>query len=312
VYIAPYLTVIPSVLLCVVLGANNLSVCLGTSVSSQRLSYTQAFALASIGLMAGITLEGGKMAHAIALGIASTNSPRFSTVVASSSLILMVLLTYRKLPISLSQVAVGAALGAAVSSGVQVNWTFASLVAFSWLLTPVIGFVSAGALSQLTPRMRQRVGGVFTQNILYSYLTTISGVYASYTLGANTVGLTIGLVDIPPSESLLVPVAFGIATIIGMLLFSKGTTRSVAENLVGLNPSNSFAAQMGGAATVHAFTQFGMPVSVSQAVVGGIFGAAAPRKIVVRNDRLTKEILLGWTIAPFSGALLAIAMNTIL
>lgn len=310
--IAPYLAFIPSLLLCVVLGANNLSICLGTSVSSQRLRYSQAFTLASIGVMAGILVEGDKLSHALTLGIVSSSSPQFSIVVASSSFILMVLLTYRKIPISLSQVAVGAAVGAAIAGGIQVNWTFTSLVAFSWLLTPVVGFVSADALSLLTRRIGKRVRGVFTQNILYSYLATISEVYASYVLGANTVGLIIGLVDIPPSQHLLVSVAFGLATILGMLLFSKGTTLSVAENIVGLNPSASFAAQMGGAATVDGFTQFGIPVSVSQAVVGGIFGAAIPRKIVVRNDRLTREILLGWTIAPLFGAVLALAVNSIL
>ncbi len=310
--IAPYLVFIPSLLLCVILGANNLSICLGTSVGSQRLRYSQAFALASIGVMVGIIMEGNKLSHALTLGIVSSSSPQFSIVVASSSFLLMVLLTYRRLPISLSQVAVGAAVGAAIAGGVQVNWTFTSLVAFSWLLTPIVGFLSAGALSLLTRRVGKRVRGVFTQNILYSYLATISGVYASYVLGANTVGLIIGLVDIPPSLHLLVSVAFGLATILGMLLFSKGTTLSVAENIVGLNPSASFAAQMGGAATVHGFTQFGMPVSVSQAVVGGIFGAAIPRKIVVRNDRLTREILLGWTIAPLLGAVLALVVNSIL
>jgi PiT family inorganic phosphate transporter len=147
---------------------------------------------------------------------------------------------------------------------------------------------------------------------MYSYLTIISGVYASYVLGANTVGLIIGIVAVPASQTPLLYIGFGLATIAGMVLFSKGTTLSVAENIVGLNPSASFASQMGGAMTVHVFTQFGVPVSVSQAVVGGIFGTAIPRKLVVRNVRLTREIVIGWTIAPLFGAALAFAFATIL
>ena len=49
---------------------------------------------------------------------------------------------------------------------------------------------------------------------------------------------------------------------------------------------------MGGAA-IHGFTQLAILVSLSQAIVGGIFGAAIPRKIAVRNARLAKEIVLG-------------------
>jgi len=310
--LSPYLSVIPSVALCVILGANNLSTCLGTSVGTGRLRYSQALALASIGVMAGILLEGSKLSRAITFGIVLSSDPRFTIVVALSSFVVMVLLTYRKLPISLSQVAVGAAVGAATVTGIQVNWVFTLLIALSWLLTPVAGFMVADALSVLTLRLGKRVRGVFTQNIMYSYLAILSGVYASYALGANTVGLIIGMVDPPASQHLLVSIILGLATVLGMLLFSRGTTLSVAEDIVGLNPSASFASQMGGAATVHAFTQFGIPVSVSQAVVGGIFGAAIPRKFVVRNDRLAREIVLGWTVAPLLGAGFALVVNTIL
>ncbi len=310
--LAPYVGVIPSFLLCVVLGANNLSTCLGTSIGTRRLRYTQALALASVGLMAGIMLEGNKLSGAITLGVVPSNDPQIAPVVALSGLVVMMVLTYRKLPISLSQVAVGAAVGAAIVAGVTVNWMFTLLVALSWLLTPVVGFAVANLIYHITRTIGRRVKGVFTQNIMYSYLTILSGVYASYALGANTVGLVIGLVELPTSERLLVSLVLGLATILGMLLFSRGTTLSVAENIVGLNPSASFASQMGGAATVHGFTQFGIPVSVSQAVVGGIFGAATQRKFVVRNDRLTREIVIGWTAAPLLGAGLAAIMKAIL
>ena len=307
-----YLGLIPSLALCIILGANNLSTCLGTSIGARRLRYSQAIALASIGLMAGILLEGSKLSGAITTGIVSSSDPQFVLIIATSSFILMVFLTYRRLPISLSQVAVGAAIGAAIAEGIQVNWIFTSIIASSWFLTPIAGFLAANAISRVTRRLGKSVRGLFTQNVMYSYLTIASGVYASYTLGANTVGLIIGMVDAPASEHLLVSILLGLATVIGMVLLSRGTTLSVAENIVGLNPAASFAAQMGGAATVHGFTQFGVPVSVSQAVVGGVFGAAIPRKIVVRNDRLTREIILGWTAAPILGAALALVLSTII
>lgn len=309
---AQYINLITSLALCVVLGANNLSTCLGMSIGARRIRYRHGLVLASVGLMAGILLEGTKLSSALTLGIMTSNEPKLALTVTVSSFILMVFLTYRRLPISLSQVAVGATVGAAVASGIEVNVMFTFLVASSWLLTPIVGFGLANAISRITRRIGRRIKGVFTQNIVYSYLTIVSGVYAAYVLGANTVGLIIGMSNTSSPQSLLVSIASGFATILGMVLFSKGTTQSVAENIVGLNAPASFAAQTGGAVTVHAFTQFGIPVSVSQAVVGGVFGAAIPRKIVVRNDRLTREILLGWTVAPVLGAALAILVRAIL
>ena len=277
-------------------------------MGSGALKYSEALALASIGVLAGIALEGYKLSGAITSGVASSSSPAFTLDVVLSTFVIMAFLTYRRIPISLSQVAVGAAVGSAIVRGIGVNWYFTSLVASSWLLTPLVGLILAFVLSLVTRKLAKSIRRVLTLNTLYAYLTVFSGTYSAYVLGANTVGLIVGMVDLPNSEHLLVSTAFGLATIIGMILFSKGTTRSVAENIIGLNPSASFAAQMGGAMTVHGFTQFSIPVSVSQAVVGGIFGAAIPRKIVVRNDRLIREIIIGWTVAPLVGACLAMVI----
>jgi len=298
--------------LCIVLGGNNLSTCLGTSMGSRTLNYSRALMLASAGLLAGIIIEGSKLSGAITSGIVSSQASSFLVPVSGSSLLVMSVLTYRRLPISLSQVAVGAALGSALARGITPNVNFTSLVIFSWLLTPAVGFMITAAISLLTTKAVKRMRNILALNAIYGYLTILSGIYASYTLGANTVGLIIGLVDAPNTTHPFLAGALGIATVIGMITLSKGTSRSVAENIVGLSPSASFAAQMGGAITVHSFTQFGIPVSVSQAVVGGIFGAAATRKIVVRNDRLTKEILFGWTAAPLLGAVLALGIAVIM
>jgi PiT family inorganic phosphate transporter len=277
----------------------------------RAIKYRQALILATIGLFAGILLEGYKVSEAINSGVVKSNDPRFTLVVESSSLVLMVVLTFRRIPISLSQIAIGAAIGTAVVQGLGVNWYFVSVIAISWLLTPAVGFILALILSLTARLLLRRCGNILSLNLFYAYLTVFSGAYGAYTLGANTVGLMIGM-NVGGVSRLLISVLFGFATVLGMLTLSRGTTQSVAENIVGLSPSASFAAQMGGALTVHGFTQAGIPVSVSQAVVGGIFGAALQRRIVVRNARLSREILIGWTIAPILGAMLAFLIATMI
>lgn len=301
---AAYIDLVCGIGLCVVLGANNLSTCLGSSIGVRAIRYREALVLASLGLFAGILLEGYKVSGAINSGIVKSNDPKFILAVELSSLVLMSVLTYWRIPISLSQVAIGAAIGSAFAQGLQVNWRFTTLVAASWLLTPLAGFTIGLAFSFAERLLVRRRKKILSLNLFYSYLTVASGVYAAYALGANTVGFIIGMNEPSEVSPFLVPVLFAFATVFGMVTLGRGTTESVAENIVGLSPSASFAAQMGGAITVDGFTQVGVPVSVSQAVIGGIFGAAAPRRIVVRNDRLTREIIIGWTIAPAIGALI--------
>ena len=191
--------------------------------------------LASIGVFAGILLEGQKLSHAITSGVVMSSDPRFLSAVAISSLVIMICLTYLELPISLSQVVVGAAVGSAMALGIRVSWNFTILVGSSWILTPLVGFIIALALSFVTKHVAMKVKGLLTLELAYGYLTIISGVYSAYALGANAVGLVVGMVS--SETQLSISLLFGVATILGMLLFSKGTTRSVAENIVGLSPS---------------------------------------------------------------------------
>ncbi|MGO9645471.1 MAG: anion permease [Candidatus Bathyarchaeia archaeon] len=298
------LQIFPALCLCVILGANNFSTCLGTSVGSRTLRYSHALVLGSVGLLAGLFIEGNKLSRVVTTGIVPSATPQLLFAVTVSSLIIMIFLTLAKLPISLSQVLVGAVVGAAIGSGIQVNWLYTIGIASSWIFTPMIAFMIGIMLTYLTKSITKRIRAIITLNRAYSYLTVVSGVYAAYTLGANTLGLIIGL-DPTGAHSTTVSVIFGLATILGMFLFSRGTTRSVAENIIGMNQSEAFASQLAGAFTVQGFTELRTPVSVSQAVVGGIYGTTIPHKIVVRNDRLTRELIFGWTVAPLIGACLA-------
>jgi len=295
---------LPTLGLCVILGANNFSTCLGTSVGSRALRYSHALILGSIGVLTGLFIEGDKLSSVVTAGILSSSTPQLLFAVTTSSLVIMTILTLLRLPISLSQVIVGAVLGAAIGMGVQVNWFYTMSIASSWISTPLFGFVLGLSLSYFSKKITSHVRSILTLNLAYSYLTMISGVYAAYTLGANSLGLIVGLNPIK-THSLTITAFYGMATILGMLLFSRGTTRSVAENIIGMNPSQGFASQLAGALTVQGFTELRIPVSVSQAVVGGIYGSTIPRRIVVRNDRLTRELMFGWTLAPLIGACLA-------
>jgi len=255
-------------------------------------------------VLAGLFAEGNKLSSIATTGIVSSTTPQLLLAVTVASLIIMIFLTLAKLPISLSQVLVGALVGAAIGSSIQVNWLYTAGIASSWILTPMIALMIGVMLTHITKYVTKRIRKIMTLNLAYSYLTVLSGVYAAYTLGANTLGFIIGL-DPTGAHSDAVSVFFALATVLGMFLFSRGTTRSVAENITGLNQSEAFASQLAGAFTVQGFTELRTPVSVSQAVVGGIYGTTIPHRIVVRNDRLTRELIFGWTVAPLVGACLA-------
>ncbi|MGA2971963.1 MAG: inorganic phosphate transporter [Candidatus Bathyarchaeia archaeon] len=297
--------------LCLVLGANNIAICIGTTMSSRTLRYKQAVLIAAVGLMAGAVLEGGKMSQTVA-GVAPTLSDAALLAATIAAFAVMALVTWLRIPLSMNQVFVGAVVGATLARAGVVDVPYTGLVITSWLLTPVAGLVAATLISLVTRAVARRIRRIILLNKAYAWLTIVTGFYASYALGANGIGLVAGASNTLPQLRPWVVLGMAAAAVAGMALFGRGTTRSVAENIVGLNMPAAMAAQLGGAMVVHGFTQVGMPVSSTQAVVGGVFGAAAPRKLVVQNSRLIRELILGWSAAPLVGAIIAFALASVL
>jgi phosphate/sulfate permease len=69
----------------------------------------------------------------------------------------MIFLTLAKLPISLSQVLVGAVVGAAIGSDIQVNWLYTIGIVSSWIFTPMIAFMIGILLTYLTKKIAKRI-----------------------------------------------------------------------------------------------------------------------------------------------------------
>jgi PiT family inorganic phosphate transporter len=260
--------------------------------------------IAIIGVMAGVLIEGPKLSTTISPNLIPELTFTLTLSTLGAALIVLVLATLVGIPLSLGQVAVGAALGASWAGGLAIQAQYGLLILASWVLSPVVGFAIAFVLQVALMNLLKRTPNVLAVNTAYARLTVLGAFYAAYVLGANTLGLAAGMV-VTTLESNVYPTALlGVLTTLGMAL-SRRTTRTVSDQIVGQSPSAALAAQLSGAFTVHLFTQFSMPISISQAVVGGILGAASTKRIVVRNSRIVREILVGWTIAPLSGAAIA-------
>ena len=289
----------------IMLGANNFSACLGASLGAGIVKLRNAAAIASAGVFFGVLLEGFKLSSVFGGQIISGLSQSGLLAVLVSTLSVMVIVTILHIPLSLSQVMIGAGWGFALAAGVQIGYTFSLEVIGSWLVSPAIAFLVSASVEIVVLRMGRKIGDVITLNRVYAILTLIASFYAAYTLGANTVGLLVGLFPSRPEDRLPLSLLFSSGAVAGIFLLGRGTARSVAEKLVGLNPSTALSAQFGGALSVHLFTQIGLPVSISQVVIGGMTGAASVKQIVVVNKRIMRDIIIGWTAGPMAGAILA-------
>jgi PiT family inorganic phosphate transporter len=296
-----YAALILAVGLCAVLGGNNFSTCLGASLGAGIVKLSDAILIASVGVLVGALLEGYKLSNVFGGQILPEVSNSGLVVILLTGLLVMTIVTFLRLPLSLSQVLVGAGWGLALEYGVTVVNTYSLTVVVSWILSPVLGFCVSAIIETAMLRLGHRAKDILTLNRTYARLTLVAGFYAAYTLGANTLGLVTGLFSSNLGDSLPLSILLSAAAIVGIIFLSKGTVRSVSDNLVGLSPSMALSAQFGGAVSAHAFTQLSLPVSISQAVIGGMSGAASAKHMAITNKRIIQQVVAGWTIGPLAG-----------
>jgi phosphate/sulfate permease len=84
-----------------------------------------------------------------------------------------------------------------------------------------------------------------------------------------------------------------------MVVFGKGSvSATVGDRLMALSPAGVLSTFWGSSISVWAGTQFGLPISITQCLLGGMFGAASTKKVHVLNDRLALETILSWAVFP--------------
>ncbi len=135
------------------IGANDVANAMGTSVGSRALTIKQAFIIAVIFEFLGATLAGGQVTQTIQKGIIDASlladSPEIlvygmiAALLATGTWLLAA--TYLGWPVSTTHTIIGSLVGfGAVIIGVSaVQWSQVSVIAISWVLSPLLGGIFA-------------------------------------------------------------------------------------------------------------------------------------------------------------------------
>ncbi len=84
--------------------------------------------------------------------------------------------------------------------------------------------------------------------------------------------------------------------VFGLAIWGKNVIATIGENIIPLQPSSGFCAEIATATTILLASRFGLPVSTSHALVGGVVGIGLTQNW--KNVRLQtlKSIVLAWVI----------------
>jgi len=81
---------------------------------------------------------------------------------------------------------------------------------------------------------------------------------------------------------------------------------TIGKGIAPLDPFSALVTILAEALTLHLFIQIGVPVSSSQAVVGGVVGVGIVGGLRTVNPKMLIKITAGWVMTPFASGLMTI------
>jgi PiT family inorganic phosphate transporter len=279
------------------LGANDAANIFGTAVSSKMLRFHVAALLASLFVLIGAVLAGQPGVETLkGLTSLTANQAMISSLAAAFTLLIMSLLG---LPVSTSQAVVGAILGVGFMNQ-QMNLSGLSKVVACWFGTPFGGALIALLLYRgLASLYNVLPLNLFQSDMVLRIALIMAGSYGAFALGANNVAnvaaVFVGAGQITVLEATLIG---GASIALGILTFSRPVMETVGKKLVRLDPFSSLVVVLALAITIHIYALIGVPVSSSQAVIGGVLGVGLVKGMNTINRGTLKKISFAWFLTP--------------
>ncbi|MFZ2448765.1 MAG: inorganic phosphate transporter [Syntrophobacteraceae bacterium] len=293
------------------LGANHTANVFGTGVATGTVKYRTAIVLTAIFVLLGAVLEGPKCMQTV--GSLSRLVPIDAFCCTLSVAILMAVLTFFAIPTSASQAIIGAVIGAGLLSG-SADFTKLYRIIACWVFTPVVAIVAGYSLYWILRYLFQKfITGFTNLSLFYSAGIIVSGCYGAYCLGSNSVANVTGVyVGSGVLSSETASLIGGLSIASGVLTYSRKVILTIGKGIVPLDPFSALVSVLAGGLALHIFTQLGVPVASSQAIVGGVVGVGLAGDIQTVSVRMLTKIVSGWVVAPISAGLLTILLLKII
>jgi len=289
------------------LGANDSANIFGTAVTTRVINFNTAVALTSLFVIIGAVLEGAGGIHT--LGELADQTIITAFIASLAAALTVTLMTLIGLPISTSQAVVGAIIGSGLMEG-RANFAPLGPIVIAWITTPLGAALIAYILYWIYLNLlEKKTGNIGKMDYYIKIAFIISGIYGAYSLGANNVANVMGVyveagLFSPQMGGLLGGMSIGLGVI-----YSKRVMKTVGHKITNLTPVTALIALFAHSITLYIYAQIGIPVSSSQAIVGGVIGTGLMKGINMLDWSMTKNILFGWIGTPLISGVLGIILS---
>lgn len=259
-----------------VTGLNDGGSLLSTGLKVPSVSPLNAVLLLVLA-MATVPLVTTGVAQGFATRLVGFHGPdaRLAVAVAViSSTALVLVLTWRGLPTSLTLALVGGLTGSGVGFGLDVSWSGVTKVLLVGACAPLVGCLLGYCFSRMmrfAPASPPLNGAVYRMHRIAYVLQSVA--YASndgQKILAVWAALGIGSLVGTPSPGVLVGICAVFAA--GVVLGLPRVARGLSNGVLLVRPAHAVSAEFASSVAVLGSAAMGVPVSMTQSIAGGLIG----------------------------------------
>ncbi|BFI75014.1 anion permease [Sulfurisphaera ohwakuensis] len=296
-------------------GGNNSAVALGILLSTNVLKRKHAYAINALSLFIGAFLGSYTMLNSV-YGIVKSDQIIILEILLSSILLASTTTFYylNKLgiPASLSQMIYPSiAVLVLISRGViDFDWGKFWFTVGSWGVSPSIAIVTSLSMYFILLKVIGNRRNFLKQIKYYKYSLILASIFTSYVTGANAIGIIISA-GVIAEPYYITALTYAIASVLGLYLSSKKAAITVGFRVTRLGYIGASSALIGSDIISEIFTIFGVPISITQTIMGGIIGLSF-RSFGFDIKRQLLQIARGWTVSPILAIIVSLATYGVL
>jgi phosphate/sulfate permease len=282
-----------------VFGWNNSAFLIGNMRAAGTVGVRGAVLVSVVGLLVGTLVEGPRMLKSLDGSLAPSASDVGLAATFALSIAFTVGLTLLRLPASFSGIMVGSFVGVATALGLAVDTDQLILIVSFWFIGPLVAAATAFLLRRAASRAVSRLS-LLGMDSFNRVAVVGSSLAVAFVLGANNIGLIAGTaVGGEADQGLAVAAGLAVVAVVGTVAFGAGhVSDTIGDRMLSLSPQGVFAVFAGAAITVLVGTQFRVPMSIGESVLGGMFGAAYSQKTTIINRRVAALSIGMWLVTP--------------
>ncbi|SDW97032.1 sulfate permease [Marininema mesophilum] len=274
-----------------------------------------ALLISGLGVFLGAALGGGEVVKTIGSGIVpgSIMTIKIALVVLSSACLSLFIANLLGIPLSTSEVTVGAVVGAGVAyQGEAVAWSKMGTILLFWILIPGIAFLLALVVGKGIQWAKSRLPSLDAPHIRrpLAWLLVLAGFMEAYSAGmnnvANAVGPLVGAKVLSVSDGILYG---GMFVALGALLLGRRALETNGKRITDISLLEGSAISGTGAGLVIGASMLGIPVPLTQITSSAIIGiGTAKQGFTYRQKNVIAQMMKVWVVSPVFSLVIAYAL----